>query len=47
LRRPPIAVAREPHHLPIGAIDRERDATRKAAFRVGAYGARSERRRRG
>ena len=30
-RMSPIAVAREPHHLPVGAVDRKRDAAGKTA----------------
>src|SRR3954463_11878593 len=34
LRMPPVAVAREPHHLPGLAVDRQRDAAGEAAMRV-------------
>jgi hypothetical protein len=43
----PIPVAREPHHLPIGTVDWERDAARQAAFGIGADRARLKRRGRG
>ena len=46
LRRAPVAVAREAHHLPVWAVDRERDAAGEAASCVGADGARGERGRR-
>ncbi len=45
LRGAPIAVAREPHHLPVGAVDGKRDGTGEAALGVGADRARGERSR--
>ena len=42
LRGAPIAVAREPHDLPVGAVDGERDTAGETAFGVGADRARGE-----
>ena len=44
LRRAPIAIAREPHHLPVRAVDGQRDAAGHAPSGIGADGAGGERR---
>jgi hypothetical protein len=43
----PVAVAREPHHLPGGAVDRQRLGAGEAAFGVESDHLRLELRRRG
>ena len=45
LRMAPVAIAREPHHLPGLAVDRQRDAAGKAAVGVEADRARLHRHR--
>ena len=46
VRMAPVAVARQPHHLPGLAVDRQRHAAGEAALGVEADGARRHRRRR-
>ena len=47
IRMAPVAVARQPHHLPGLAVDRHRDGAGEAALGVEADRARLQRRRRG